>query len=143
MTKIPEGKCVLYVYIDRNIDKRLRELIIRKYGEYRRGLLSYEVECALQAWLATHKIAQSNAKGEARINPAPKYWLVFQRCLAWIESKYKISFEEVHQIPARFLREAIAAVRGSDKRTIKKWLETFTEQKLIKWISPELIEVRG
>ena len=143
MTKVPEGKCILYVYIDRNLDKRLRELIIRKYGEYRKGLLSAEVEAALQAWLATHKITQTASESADRVNPTPRYWIVFQKCVAWIESKYRIDFKEVHQIPARFLREAIAAVRGSDKRTIRKWLEIFEQQKLIKWIAPELIEVRG
>ena len=144
MTKIPKGKTILYVYIDEDLNKQLRTLIIKKYGEYRRGLLSAEVENALRVWLSTHKSTQTQELTVLRpANPIPKYWRVFQECKKFIEQRYGVDFKEVYQIPLKFMVEAIQFTRGSDKRTVRKWLRVFEEQHLIKFISPGVIEVLG
>jgi len=77
MPKLGKDKVGLYVSISKETEKALRELIMRKYGDYRKGYLSYEVECALQAWIATHKSTQTDSTIN-RINPLPKYYLVWQ-----------------------------------------------------------------
>jgi hypothetical protein len=48
------GKVQLKVWISEELDGKLRELIAQKYKKYEKGLLSYEVEQALQTWLALH-----------------------------------------------------------------------------------------
>jgi len=39
------------------------------------------------------------------------------------------------------LIDAISAIRGTDKRTIRKWMDLFVKYKLIKWIAGEIFEV--
>ena len=148
MVKIPKGKKVLYVYISEDLDKRLRELIAKKYGVFVKGLLSAEVEAALYAWLAEHthtqteEFATSTQKREL-VNPIPKHMKVFRKCLEYIREKYGVNFDEVHQLPLKFMVEAIQATRGADKRTVKKWLKLFRDLKLIKFIDVDLRRMVG
>ena len=117
----------LYVIVSKETATSLRRLIAVKYREYRKGYLSSEVELALRSWIRS-------------MNRCYNVWSEVKR---FIEKKYGMSLDGGRCIPVEFLHEAVAFVRGSDPRTIKKWLKVFTEQKLIKWITPELVEVRG
>ncbi|MEM1936514.1 MAG: hypothetical protein QXD14_07345, partial [Sulfolobales archaeon] len=56
---------------------------------------------------------------------------VFLEVLNYIAKKRQCSITEIVDILERELAEAIASTRGSDKRTIKKWMELFMNYKLI------------
>ena len=135
-------KVKLQAWISKDVYEELESLIKIKYKGFR-GALSAEVEAALRAWLSTHRDTQGNLKVENGVNPLPRYYKVFQQCKRFISQRYGVDFDEVHQVPLRMLREAIEFVRGNDPRTVKKWLRTFEKQHLIKYIGPELVEVRG
>ena len=138
-----KDKVKLQVWINQNLYRELETLVKNKYRGFRGGL-SAEVEAALQAWVSTHKNTQTESLEAVRpTNPIPKYWRVFQECKKFIEQRYGIDFKEVYQIPLKFMVEAIQFTRGSDKRTVRKWLRVFEEQHLIKFISPGVIEVLG
>ncbi len=143
MPKLGKNKVGLYVSINKEIEGKLRRLIIAKYGEYRKGYLSAEVEAALEAWINTHKYTQANGKAINNINPLPRYYQIWQQVKNFIRHRYDVNLEEVHQIPVKMVKEAIAFIRGTDPRTVRKWLRIFQEQGLIKYIDINIVEVRG
>ncbi len=140
MPKLPEDKVGLYVSISKKLDKKFREFLIEKYGYYRKGLISEEVEQALWNWLALHAHKKHKERGEG-VNPEPRYRLVYDEVKQWLIINYGYDPSQLTQIPRRHLVEAISEIRGNDKRTIRKWLKTFTEKGLIKWLSPNLVEL--
>jgi len=134
------GKVELHVTISEKLNKKFREFLARKYGYIRKGIISEEVESALWAWIAEHT-HKEHKFGAGRVNPEPKYRRIYDQVKRWLSLEYGYDFNEVAQVPKKHMVEAIAAVRGSDKRTIEKWLRLFTDKGLIKWLSPNLIEV--
>jgi len=141
MPKLPKGKVQLLAYIDENLYKELRQLIKMKHEELR-GALSKEVEDALRAWIAAHRSAHAQSAQISRVNPAPRIARAWEQVREYLRSAY--GYEAVitgSQIPKKLLINAIAAVRGSDPRTIRKWLSLFEHFKLIKWIAPNVVEV--
>ncbi|RLC73723.1 MAG: hypothetical protein DRI26_00095 [Chloroflexi bacterium] len=130
----------LHVLIPRSLDRALRELIARKYGEFRKGLLSWEVTQALTYWVSLH--TQKHTKSADliinQVNPVPKVFIVYRQVKDYILRKHGYP---VQQISYDELREAISSIRGSDPRTIKKWIRIFMESKLIKLIAPHVYEL--
>lgn len=132
----------LYVRVDEEIAQKLRELV-----KGRHGLLSYHVNEALKKYL--EKLEQENkqtTKKEARtvtkytnLKPKPKVkqkpeQIVFEQVKAYLTTQYGLDFiqPEPVTIPTDLLEEAIMNVRGSDKRTVEKWIESFYKAGLIK-----------
>jgi len=139
MPKLPKGKTYLYVLIDKKVVDDLRELVKMKYDTMH-GALSWEVEQALRAWLATHtESTQALAK---RVNPQPKVVVVWEQVKEYLRKVYGYAgFVAGVQIPKDLLVKAIGAVRGSDPRTIRSWLEAFQRYGLVKQISFKVYEV--
>jgi len=135
MPRLNKNKVGIYIVINKETNKKLRELIMMKYGEYRRGYLSHEVELAILHWISMHTQIHTN---QIVINPKPKAHQVFQQIRRYIIDKYGFL---PHQISKNDIVEAISAVRGSDKRTIKKWLNEFLKYKLIKQVAPNIFEI--
>jgi hypothetical protein len=129
-------KKLLCVRIDAELDRRLRECIVSSYGSYKGGLLSFEVAQALQMYLATKR--QQGTLVQVKNNPIPKVHVLKERVKAWL--KEMRGYEIVYQVNKKHLIEAISALRGNDQRTILKWLKEFDRYKVIKWISPQLVE---
>ena len=128
----------LGVFINKEIVDKLREIISLKYRKYEKGLLSYEVELALRNWIALH----TNTHKISMPNPPSKTALVFAQIKNYLEHNFYISgLQPGMQIPLNHLIEAITAIRGGDKRTIKRWLTEFEKYKLIKPITHTLIEI--
>jgi len=125
-------KVKLQVWVKKEINDKLRELISQKYNFYEKGLLSNEVEQALQNWILAH----TNAQKINKANPAPRIYKV------WTEVRSALNREGyVQQVTLRELKRVIALVRGSDERTVKKWLNLFARFKLIKEIAPQVYEI--
>jgi hypothetical protein len=57
MPKVPKDKVGVYIYIDKDLMKRFRELVKAKH-ELLHGALSYEVEQALAHWIMEHTRTQ-------------------------------------------------------------------------------------
>jgi hypothetical protein len=118
-----------------------KQLVYAKHGDFY-GALSYEVEQAIQAWLATHTQNHTKQLATNKVNPVPRAYPIFQQVKAYLKEKFGYgAIVSGQQIPRVHLVEAIAAIRGNDERTIQKWMQTFQKFKLIKWIAGEVYEV--
>jgi len=138
-----KGKKVLSVYIQEDIYNQLNQLVKQKYTCLKGGK-SQEVEDALRHWLRLHTHKNTQILFPQKMNPAPKEFKVFQQVKHYI-IKYKHKSDsylnQPRQVSLRELREAISAIRGSDERTIKKWLKAFERNHFIKWIAGEVYEL--
>lgn len=133
-------KVPLLVRIDKQTDKLLREFIAAKYKHYEKGLLSFEVEQAILNWVALHTNAQKPSQRDLNValnipNPHPRVLQVWWQVKAWFEKRYGDSLSRGAHLSVKLLREAIAAVRGNDERTIRKWIGEFHRYGLIKPIN--------
>ncbi|MEM2612588.1 MAG: hypothetical protein QXJ45_08250 [Thermoproteota archaeon] len=132
----------ILITIRKDLVDKFRSLLMQKYPKYEKGILSYEVELALNYWINLHTKAQSSETSKINpINPTPKVLTVFLTVKDYLLRKY---YDELHpgsQVIDIHLREAIANVRGADERTIKKWLKRFTENKLIKHVAGAVWEI--
>ena len=132
-------KVRLHVRIPHELSENLRSLIQEKYGKYQKGLLSFEVTQALRTWLAMHTNTQTLATKPP--NPTPKVMVVWNQVRHYLLTHYYETLETGQQILRQHIEEAIAQVRGSDPRTIRKWLHTFHKFHLIKPIAGNVWEV--
>jgi hypothetical protein len=119
-------------FLSDSLIEKLRLLIMQKYQKYERGLLSYEVEQALRAWLALHTNSQKSLEQQKLPNPSSKVAITFAQVKQYLLSHYYFELHQGQQIPLKHLKEAIMNVRGSDPRTVSKWLKTFESMHLIK-----------
>lgn len=126
-----KNKVQLGFYISSDLDKKFREFLVFKYRTIERGLISNEIEQALGHWIALHTKAQKTLVDKAP-NPLPKVTKVFLEIKQYLLSRYYEVLEPGTVVPWSFLKEAIKQTRGSDKRTIQKWLKVFHQSKLIK-----------
>ena len=130
----------LFVRIDPEVNKKFRELIALKYKTFEKGLLSWEVEQALMNWVALHLDRHTNAQ-IPKPNPPAGVHKVFRQVRAWLEKEYGTTLERGAHISRRLLERAISEVRGSDRRTIRKWMRLFHEFELIKPITAGVWEL--
>jgi hypothetical protein len=133
-------KVQIWCYIPEDLNDELRQLIQEKYKHYVRGLFSWEVEQAIRHWLAMHKEAQG-AKIINRANPRHDVGAVFTQVKRYLLQNYYEELIPGATIPLRHLEEAIMAVRGGDKRTVRKWLELFHRFGLVKPITQAVWEL--
>jgi hypothetical protein len=139
MYKIPKDKTALHVLINKEVARRFRELVKMKH-ENLRGALSYEVEQALQAWLAAHTSGTQVLL--KKTNPQPRTARVWEQVKQFLKERYGyVALGAGAQVPKAHVIEAIACLRGDDRRTIDGWLERFQKYKLLKAISPNVFEI--
>jgi len=119
-----QTKTPLYVWIPKEVDEELRRTIVQKYGEFRRGLLSLEVTLALRAWLVfTHRHIPTQMPSLQ----APRSYRVWLEIRDYIERRFNVKLEDGRRYPLTLLQKAITAVRGGDRRTLKRWLSEFAQ----------------
>jgi hypothetical protein len=140
----------IHIWLTPEIDDKLRELIAKKYSKYEKGLLSHEIEEALKNWLLLHTQAQNSKLGAPNaikptfintINPGLKVHTVWEQVKDYLLKNYYAELKPSQQILDVHLRQAIKAVRGSDPRTVRRWLKLFQEFGLVKHISGAIWEV--
>ena len=134
MFSIKSKKSSLFVRIDENLNEEFRKFIVKKYGEYRHGLLSLEIEQAIRYWMELHT---KDTKTFLPKVSTPKVQEYFLRVQAYLREKYKIVFFPGQKLPKRLIVEAITNTFGADKRTIRKYIRLFLEYKLLKNHTPE------
>ncbi len=136
-----KGKVQLHCNISEDVDKRLRAFIAQKYVKYEKGLLSIEVEDAIKYWVSLHTREQSQLTSTP-INPMPSASLIFARVRQYLAQTYFCGdLRQGTAVPTKLIKEAIGAIRGTDHRTIEKWLHIFSNFHLIKAISTTTWEV--
>jgi hypothetical protein len=160
MYKIPKDKAALHVLINKEILKKFKELVRMKHDNLR-GTLSYEVEQALAHWLLEHARANSQATTPTtpaiqtippsqvsglqlearRLNPPARYFKVWLDVKRYLEERMLYDFTKYRQVHIDDLKVAIGAVRGDERRTLNRWLETFEKYGVLKKISPKFYEV--
>jgi hypothetical protein len=162
MYKIPKDKAALHVLISKEVLKKFRELVRMKHDSLR-GTLSYEVEQALAHWLLEHARANSrdmtattdNRRPRTvppshvsglqlevrKFNPPIRYLKVWLEVKKYLEEKLLYDFAKYRQVHINDLKTAIGAVRGDERRTLNRWLETFERYGILKRISPKFYEV--
>jgi len=111
-------------FLPKDLVEKFRQFIMKKYYKYEKGLLSYEAEMALRNWLALHTKAQ-NSLDEKKPNPTPRVYLIFAEVKDYLLRNWYEELRSGQQIPRIHLEEAIMATRGTDKRTVRKWLKIF------------------
>ena len=132
----------LMLSIPVELDQKFREFIVLKYKTIEKGLISHEAEQALGHWIALHTNAQKTLFDKAP-NPLPKVTKSFLGAKRYLLSKYYDVLEPGATVPVKYLREAIAQTRGSDERTIVKWLKEWTRMGLIKQLNASIWELVG
>lgn len=134
------NKTPFFTRIDATVQEKFRKLIQDKYKKYEKGLLSYEVEQALRHWLSLHTNAQDGLEVK-KPNPTPGVMVVFNSVRNYLLSNYYFELLNGQQISRSHLEKAIIATRGSDSRTIEKWLTTFHKMGLVKPVTSATWEV--
>lgn len=117
--------------LPKDLVEEFKRFVVAKYKGYTRGDFSWEVEQALRNWIALHTDAQIDAMVK-KPNPPASVERVFYQVKVWMEQEYGCGLEKGSHMSRKLLERAIAAVRGSDPRTIKKWMKIFHEFGLIK-----------
>lgn len=141
MPRLPKGKIGVYIYVDERLWDEFRRLAFMKHDAFH-GVLSYELEQAIQAWLAQHTHKNTQILVPNKVNPQPKVYKVFNQVKEYLKQTYGYAaIVAGQQVPKVHLQSAIMAIRGADDRTVEKWMDRFLKAKLIKWVAGELYEI--
>jgi hypothetical protein len=129
-----EEKVGLYVRIDRKLRDKLYALIRSKYPESTYGGLSAEVQEAIVSWLASHEHTTLHTKS---LNPRlPRTHRICQEIMEAVKSTGHQT-----QVSRKILLSAITSLRGSDERTVDKWLQTLLREGYIKILNYNVFEI--
>ncbi len=131
------------VYIPRNVLEKFRNMIAMKHQSFRRGLLSTEVKEALLSWIALNNTHAQGTHEEPKyqmVNPIPTIRkLKMDICNYLTEVK---QYQEVPQfIPDKFLIEGISSLKGTDNRTVKKYVKLLQQYGCIKQVGVHQWEI--
>jgi len=126
-------KVALQVLISKAVYDRLVAVAPRIYGAMR-GALSFVVEDALKHYLP---LLEHNTRGP---NPHNRVRQVYNQVKAKVAELEQVPPSELWQSTEDKLKAAIASIRGSDPRTINKWIDVFVLQGLIKRLGPKVYE---
>ena len=138
---MPAGKTQLKVWIKTQLAHEIKKLAVTRYGSMK-GALSKIVEEALELFINAYNISISEgAHTHAHVDgsgvPA-RIHNVFMQVKTYLYKKFGF-------LPWRFshkdLSEAIAFVRGHDRRTINKWIKLFLQYTLIKQVGLSMYEL--
>ena len=137
MPKIPEGRKGFYVIIDELVYDSLINLIKKKYTSLH-GAISAEVQDALAHWISEHEeTLELHTNTHKLINPSlPRSHKDAREIIDWLkEHGFCLQCKD------KDLRKAISHVRGSDPRTIKKWMLFLVDNGYMKWITHRSLEI--
>ena len=123
------------VYLDPGLEKEFRELVKMKYDTFH-GAVSQEVSDALGHWINLHKQSlDAHTKMHTKLNPrTPKLH-------AWLREIIRELGPAVHQASRQDLERAISRTRGSDDRTIDKWIGLLVKNGYLKVLNFWVFEV--
>jgi len=135
------SKIKVTLWVEESVWEEIKRLAFQKYENFH-GAIANEVEEAFLNWIRMHTQNHTKILVFNKVNPSPKVHKVFLEIKEYMREKFGYAaLPPGQQVPKRHLVEAIADVRGSDPRTIKKWLKIFERFRLIKWIGGEIWEI--
>jgi hypothetical protein len=126
-SKLPPNKTIIEAVVDKALAEKLRSIAYEIYHG-RRGALSYTVEEALETFIKLYENKQVS------INPHNNIDAYWRQILEYIKKKHGDMLTP-YEIIEPDLVEAITMTRGADKRTVKKYLETFLRLGYIKHVA--------
>ena len=133
MPNTPRGKHGIYAYIDLNVYNDLWEYIKEVYPDSTYGAFSTEIQNAIVEYLNI-KHAQIHT-----IALNPRTPTVHKICREIVQAIKDQGF--INQVSSRALSKIIAEIRGSDRRTIRKWIEQLNINGYIKHMGTYTWEV--
>lgn len=137
MPKLRKGGVGFYVIISEAHLTKLKELIAAKakaQGKSVHGALSAEVEVAIEDYIEKHTSLTPHV--EVRMNPG--FPLDKAVCLQILQALGRKGIE--YEFVQRDLEDAVAQLRGSDKRTVKHWTERLLHYEFVSVRYPGLTE---
>ena len=115
MPKTPKGKRGIYAYLDENVHDSLWDYIKEAYPNSTYGAVSSVLQTAVVEFLRI-KHTQIHT---TPLNP--KTPTLHRICRQIIQSLKDEGF--IDQVNSRTLAQKIGEIRGSDKRTVRKWIQ--------------------
>ena len=125
------------VYLDPSLIEEFRRFVVEQYGKSSYGLISFEVAQALQSWIGAHKSTQTQLIHKPP-NPIPNVFVVKEEVKKYLQQTF--GYEQIYKIPKDHLILALSSLRGTDERTIRKWMRLFEKYHVIKWVTPNVVE---
>ena len=125
------------VYISPKVIERFKHEIAINRETISRGLISQEVEKALNQYIAfqrAERTQQQNTRGRDRLvmeGLPPKVYQLREDIYKFLVDS-GIYLEVPQYIPDTHLIQAVSILQGTDKRTIHKWIRILKEYKVIK-----------
>jgi hypothetical protein len=132
------GKIKVGLSLNEKLFTKFREFLAIKYGLVAKGLISNEVELALESHMADHRTHANGTKEMVTPNPSPAVFKVKEEVRKYMKDHF--GYDVIYQVPKKHVMEAIAMVRGSDPRTIKGWMKKFHQYKVLKYIGVNQVE---
>lgn len=133
MPNPPSGKKGVYVYLDDAVYVNLWQYIKQMYKKSTYGALSAEVQNAVVEYLRI-KHAQIHTRP---LNP--KTPTVHKICREIVQSLKDEGF--INQVSSRVLTKVIGEIRGTDKRTVRKWIRQLKVNGYIKSVGTYTWEI--
>jgi len=135
------GRKKVNLFIEERLWDNFKRLAFEKHENFH-GALSEELEQALQSWLAQHTQNTHKQLVINKVNPQPRVFQVFTQVKEFLKEQYGYaSLVQGQQVPRKHIIEALISLRGSDYRTVNKWMGLLSKFKLIKWVAGEVYEV--
>ena len=131
MPTLPKNKEQLGIYLSKSVVKELKEFVKSRNGNMYG--LSLEVEKAIEDHL--QKYRNKNYKFSNKKLHDNKVWQVKRQIREYLSKKHKISLDDLGPISHSNLQEAIKVIKGSDKRTVQKYINLLKEFECITIIS--------
>ena len=132
-----EEKVQFNLYLEKSFVEDFRQFVAEQYGKVSKGLLSFEAKQAMQAWISTHKGTQTPLTQKSP-NPYPNVFVVREAVKKYLQERF--GYDSIYKVPKQQVIEAISAVRGTDERTIQKWIRLFEKFHVLKWVTPNVVE---
>jgi len=132
-----EEKVQFNLYLEKSFVEDFRQFVAEQYGKISKGLLSFEAKQAMQAWISTHKGTQTPLTQKSP-NPYPNVFVVREAVKKYLQQRF--GYDSIYKVPKQQVIEAISAVRGTDERTIQKWIRLFEKFHVLKWVTPNVVE---
>ena len=135
MPKLPKGKRGLYILVDEVIHSKLWDFIRKKYDKNVYGALSFEVEKAIEYYLQAAGMHTNTHKFED--STLPRTHRYCREIIRWLKDHYP-GYE---RFTVSQIREAIMNVRGSDDRTLRKWLRNLVRLGYLKPVNNRVFKL--
>lgn len=128
------------IFVDKKLWEKFKEIALKKHN-FKYGSISEELEKLIKNYIDEHEHTNTQKHMHAHTNvkhrnPPDKVFLVWQRVKSILASQGYI-----HQTTLKFLSDAIMEVRGTDKRTIKKWIKLFEKYGFVKHLGNNIFEI--